>query len=507
MILPLRAFRFAGPACLVLALVGCSQPKDGADGAQGAIGPKGDTGATGATGQTGPAGLPGASVLTSSLGIGNADCAFGGAEFVVGTADTFACNGAPGPQGTQGPQGTKGADGADGQSVTSIPLAIGDTDCPNGGTMFVSVSGNTFACNGADGARGANGADGAAGAQGPTGPQGPQGPSGDPGPHRYFVAIASHNSCPPGFNADTVASIASSSVYTVISRNGVYLGPSDTLNPGAKLIRARVDPGDGITTLCTRSYVTEGHPYASLLALASGSCPTGSLPLVASDVARSDGNTWAMLSRDGLWLGGLDDYGYDATSYDDGVLYRKWSSTDATTFCLTISGVENDPTSRLGVFPVYLGVQSAAACPAGFTYLPAASIASGGSQYLQMSYGGSILGGASDYGSVGADYESVFTTGAYAENACLRAYPTSGFPFADVRTTTGACPAGWLSLATSDLAPPSTHVFLARTGGGLFAGSVYSWSQAATLDGFVTSDVTTSATRVCIQVGNVSSFP
>ena len=75
-----------------------------------------------------------------ALSAGDPDCPDGGTMFVSVSGNTFACNGAAGPQGDPGDPG---------QSVTSVALSTGDPDCPDGGSMFVSASGNTFACNGA----------------------------------------------------------------------------------------------------------------------------------------------------------------------------------------------------------------------------------------------------------------------------------------------------------------------------------------------------------------------
>jgi hypothetical protein len=73
---------------------------------RGPVGPRGATGAQGATGKTGAGGKTGAA-------------------------------------------GKTGRTGAGGRSVTSATLATGNTSCPSGGSSFTTVSGTTFACNGA----------------------------------------------------------------------------------------------------------------------------------------------------------------------------------------------------------------------------------------------------------------------------------------------------------------------------------------------------------------------
>jgi hypothetical protein len=62
--------------------------------------------------------------------------------------------GTPGAKGDKGDPGTPGTDGSNGVSVTSASLSAGDANCPNGGSKFTSVSGETYACNGTGGTSG-----------------------------------------------------------------------------------------------------------------------------------------------------------------------------------------------------------------------------------------------------------------------------------------------------------------------------------------------------------------
>lgn len=82
-------------------------------------------------------------------------------------------DGKDGLPGAPGPVGPQGADGPAGESVVAVVLNVGDANCANGGSKFISGDGTTaYACNGAAGAAGATGA---------TGAQGPQGLQGEPG--------------------------------------------------------------------------------------------------------------------------------------------------------------------------------------------------------------------------------------------------------------------------------------------------------------------------------------
>ena len=99
--------------------------------------------------QQGPPGANGAnglSVQPAPVPVGDPTCPNGGSKFTIGTATTYACNG---KDGTNGINGKDGANGKDGTSVTSVALAPGDPNCPNGGSAFTSASGTTYACNGA----------------------------------------------------------------------------------------------------------------------------------------------------------------------------------------------------------------------------------------------------------------------------------------------------------------------------------------------------------------------
>jgi hypothetical protein len=102
----------------------------------------------------------GSSVTSSPLSVGSANCPTGGSSFTTLSGTTFACNGAKGDKGDPGTNGTNGTNGANGVSVTSTSLSTGDANCPAGGSSFTSASGTTYACNGARGDKGDPGTNG-----------------------------------------------------------------------------------------------------------------------------------------------------------------------------------------------------------------------------------------------------------------------------------------------------------------------------------------------------------
>ncbi len=92
-------------------------------------------------------GEAGASVTTATVSAG-AFCTNGGVAIWSGGTASYVCNGR---NGTNGTNGTNGSNGSNGTSVTSTALGVGDADCPYGGSRFQSASGTTYACNGAPG--------------------------------------------------------------------------------------------------------------------------------------------------------------------------------------------------------------------------------------------------------------------------------------------------------------------------------------------------------------------
>jgi len=62
-----------------------------------------------------------------------------------------------GDKGDPGLNGVDGIDGQDGVSVTSTAIGEGDPNCPEGGSHFSAVNGDTYACNGAPGREGEKG--------------------------------------------------------------------------------------------------------------------------------------------------------------------------------------------------------------------------------------------------------------------------------------------------------------------------------------------------------------
>jgi hypothetical protein len=128
-----------GSHVVVLQDAGTSCPKGttavswdqtGPAGAAGPAGPAGPVGTAGATGATGPAGPIGPTGATGAAG-------------------------APGATGLAGPAGPAGSAGSPGAGATVASLAVGNTNCPNGGAEITDGNDDAaYACTGATGPAG-----------------------------------------------------------------------------------------------------------------------------------------------------------------------------------------------------------------------------------------------------------------------------------------------------------------------------------------------------------------
>ena len=115
-------------------------------------GPKGDPGPRGLPGEPGPKGDRGAKGDPGDAGAQGPP----GSPGPAGKDGISGQNGSAGPPGKDGADGKDGKDGKDGVSVTSAVEPAG-LNCATGGSSFTSVSGTTYACNGAKGDKGDKG--------------------------------------------------------------------------------------------------------------------------------------------------------------------------------------------------------------------------------------------------------------------------------------------------------------------------------------------------------------
>jgi hypothetical protein len=176
-------------------------------------------------------------------------------------------------------------------------------------------------------------------------------------------------------------------------------------------------------------------------------------------------------------------------------------------------GVDADPTTAQGVYPVVLGVIGPAGCPAGgYTYVPATSFATSGNgnTYLTLTDTASVMGGENgqwNYGNrdLAANWGSTTNV-----NYCFKYYALTGVPHPSVQFLNGQfCPAGDASLILSNLTS-GNNVYLGETVFGMWIGAVNPNQVVDSLYGATTNEVNGSggdSNTVCYKVDNAGTFP
>lgn len=441
-----------------------------------------------------------------------------------------ACGGgSAGPTGPTGPEGTTGAAGATGPTGASGATGKAGPAGPQGDA----------------GARGATGAAGATGATGPAGEAGVQGPQGDAGPTgptgatgatgpqgipgisgsattAYTVAfMAKHAAdCPQGYNATPYASVAGNGDFNIeMQGGGLFLGGTNGgLNQGGDELWATISAVNNISgagtspTLCWQTFTsTYGHPHVSFLGYLSGgavnTCPAGYNYVPMSEVAGTNNYVYVEENGNGFYFGYIDSWGYSSSTYRDGFQFRYANTSEIDTTCFKVMGVDADPTTVQGVYPVVLGVKGPAGCPAGYTYIASTALeGNNNATYLTMTDTASMMGGLYSWGYGNRYTEVSWNPSSANVNYCFKYYPVTGTPHASVQFLNGvACPAGYESLNVSDMNGTST-MYLGQTASSLWIGGA-SPGMTDNLYGFIYDAISSDASKACYTVANVAAFP
>jgi hypothetical protein len=222
------------------------------------------------------------------------------------------------------------------------------------------------------------------------------------------------------------------------------MGGSNGLQYGGDYLRATINTSSsGPTLVCTRVFTTRGRPHLSFQGTSGGACPAGYTSVPGASLQGTNGYAYFLSNRDGAYLGYVDSWDYNSQAFGSGFQYRYWTPALALgTACLKVMGVEEDPSTQLGVFPVLFGVKASTACPTGFTY-QAANLLAGPNNYTYslIDDNTSAFSGLYSWGWGGENYMSEYFTTAEAVNYCWKYYPLTGKPVVNVRAVgAGACP-------------------------------------------------------------------
>ena len=342
---------------------------------------------------------------------------------------------------------------------------------------------------------------------------------------KYYVVliVRSASDCPSGYNAESLANLkgADNNFYSFISGAGLYLG-GNAISYGQEYLYWRVNSTSvpATETICWFAYDTRGKPMTSVLLYGSAqTCPSGYYGIPTSHLNGNNGYGYLLSNANGMYLGYVDSWDYGGQTSRDGYAYRYWYSTYLNpggsdgTACFKVMGVEQDPATRNGVFPVSLGVKGPSACPSGYTYLASTALANSAQAntytYSQFTDALTSFGGLYTWGGSGENYMYEYWTWNENINYCFKFYPLTGKPYATVRALNGqSCPdATYLSVNVSDVNGWNANAYLQKTPYALYLGGLEGWTEQSYNEGYFTANITTNTNKLCYRLDNVSSWP
>lgn len=347
----------------------------------------------------------------------------------------------------------------------------------------------------------------------------------------YTAVITINNAgvdCPAGWTLQPYSQLLDTSnyVYVHINKSGLIMGGSTDgqYESGGDNIAQRIHNSHGIVKLCHRTYRTRGKPHVAMYTLGQAGptpalCPADYTFVRNADVMRNDNYTWFISSDAGFFLGASNANGWGANEYQNGAQGRQTTSTQTTAYCFKVMGVEEDPDSKFGVYPVSLGVRAQAACPADWTYMPHARLRRTDSDYMFLTYNdnSSVLGGShqdntwSNYAYAnGSNWNYLGVGSGNIAGVCTKYFHAVERPRVNIRTLKQvACAANEMAISAAQLnsTGSSTTVHLQRTGSALWIGNINTWGVKDVLDGYNRLWFTPgNVDNVCLRVEGVSNF-
>jgi len=332
----------------------------------------------------------------------------------------------------------------------------------------------------------------------------------------YYTMVIAMNegyNCPAGFTEEQVSDlhgyVSNDYVYIRINNSGLFLtANANNESYGTEFIFAGFDKDNGPDKVCHRTYTSYSQPHTSvILAEPVGTCPSGYTAILHEAIAGN--NTWSYLMGNdaGMYIGYRDtwNYGSDQES-GDGYVARQWHPAFVNNLCFKVMGVEEDPATRTGVFPVILGVRDPATCSAlGYNVADASKFSEDQNIYIQWTDNASIIGPS--YGAYhgGDNYGYVYFTDNRVENICWKYYVTDGSPRASARIyNSKTCPAGYIGFDPVSLKGDNNWGYHQQTSHGLYLGGLYSWDVRDERNGWVRTDWTThiDSSLFCLNIEN-----
>lgn len=332
--------------------------------------------------------------------------------------------------------------------------------------------------------------------------------------YTVVLALNDSNYCPEGYTVEStdLAKGPNGHLYVNISANGLFMGGMNSLGYGQEYLYARVPSGAGIGEVCSKTFTsTAGRPHVSVIMPEGGNeatCPESYHHVPAAATKGSNGWGYMMTNDSGMFMGYTDSWSRNSHEYEDETGYqgRSWS-THVGTICFKVMGVDEDPETSAGVFPVFLGVRSSGDCPDGWNVRSTSAMdGSNGHLYLEMNGNSSVAGGIHDWWHGGNSYLQVHFSYSQVSHVCWTYYTRAGKPFHQIRTPhAGNCPNDYLEFAANSLKGNNNNGHIIGHGHGLYMGGVDSWGSHDYSNGYIQHNFTSEVNnKVCLKMENVT---
>lgn len=363
--------------------------------------------------------------------------------------------------------------------LLGTPAGLGDGDqdtlgglsCANG--QVAKRSGSTWVC-GDDAAGGGGGGEGQA----------------------FYVVLGlrSNQYCPSGYNVEPFASIQGPNgwLYININKQGLSLSSSNGNGYGQDHLWIQMHNSEGISHVCWKKYTsTSGNPHVSVMQYYGGTaCPTGYFYIPTSHTTGNNGWGYSLTHDGGIYIGYVNSWSRDAHGYDDeGGAQSWWWTSHTTTTCVRVYGVDEDPATANGVYPVFMGMNNLSYCPAGWNAWATSSLyRSDGWFYLMGNRTATFIGGMYDWWHTGGMGAHVYYHYTHVYNTCWKYFVRTSTiqPSYQLRTPySGGCPSGYYPMPMSHMKGWNGYAYMQGTTAWLYLGGLYSWSVWDYEDGYM----------------------
>jgi hypothetical protein len=325
----------------------------------------------------------------------------------------------------------------------------------------------------------------------------------------YTVLHAMRNSvsCPAGYTLKSFDDLKGQNgwLYTNVIETGLFFGGLNSIGYGHERIYVQIHDSEGIKFMCWRTYRTRGRPHAHVMYTQAASCPAGYVDIPSSNLMGNNGWTYSMTTDAGLYIGYVNSWSFESQPYENAYHARQWTS-HVTRVCYRIMGIEEDPSTAGGVFPVVIGIAPGHSCPSGFTFEPTSNLSNTNDSwsYMVLNDNTTAMGGLHNWWFGGENYANTQWHTTHLINYCWKFLPRGEVrPRFTVKVPkTGGCDTGEMTLPKSQIQGWNTWSYYMQTGDALYAGGLYSWWVNDYNDGFVQHGFVEQADRICLGIDN-----